>query len=343
MTPANSQRLSIGFVLLPRFTMLPFAGFVDCLRLASDEGDMSRQLRCHWTFMTSDGQSALSSCGAAISPCETYQPVENFDYLVVIAGVLKDKEMVDRATIDYLKQADRQGVPLVGICTGVFALIQAGLMHQRRCCVSWYHHADLTRRFPGGIPVSDQLFIDDGDRLTCAGGIASADLAAYLVERHLGRAWAKKSLHIMLIDEARQGNHPQPHPLVLNKVDNRQVRRAISLIEQHLGELISVDELAERVGCSRRALERHFRESLGVSPQKFSRDLRLRYGLWLLHFTSKSITEVGERCGFSDTAHFSRNFKDTFGYSPSEIRKGTVGLQEDLIDPFFLHIGKLGG
>ncbi|SHE80013.1 Transcriptional regulator GlxA family, contains an amidase domain and an AraC-type DNA-binding HTH domain [Modicisalibacter ilicicola DSM 19980] len=340
MTPANSQRLSIGFVLLPRFTMLPFAGFVDCLRLAADEGDMSRQLRCHWTFMTSDGEGALSSCGATITPCEQYQDPARFDYLVVIAGVLKDKEMVDRATIDYLKRADRQGVPLVGICTGVFALIQAGLMHQRRCCVSWYHHGDLVRRFGQVTPVSDRLFIDDGDRLTCAGGIASADLAAYLVERHLGRAWAKKSLHIMLIDEARQGNHPQPHPLVLNKVDNRQVRRAIAIIEQHLGELISVDELADRVGCSRRGLERSFRESLGVSPQKFSRDLRLRYGLWLLHFTSKSITEVGERCGFSDTAHFSRNFKDTFGYSPSEVRKGTVGLQEDLVDPFFLHIGK---
>ncbi|MGC3872219.1 GlxA family transcriptional regulator [Halomonas sp. GXIMD04776] len=343
MALANIQGLSVGFILLPRFTLLPFAGFVDCLRLAADEGDMSRQLRCHWTFMTSDGESALSSSGAAISPCETYQPPENFDYLVVIAGVLKDREMVDRATIDYLKQADRLGVPLVGICTGVFALIQAGLMHRRRCCVSWYHHGDLVKRFADITPVSDQLFIDDGDRLTCAGGIASADLAAYLVERHLGRAWAKKSLHIMLIDEARQGNHPQPHPLVLNKVDNRQVRKAISLIEQHLGELIPIDELAERVGCSRRALERHFRETLGVSPQKFSRDLRLRYGLWLLNFTKKSITEVGERCGFSDTAHFSRNFKDTFGYSPSDIRRGDVLLQKDLVDPFFLHIGKLDG
>ncbi|MFD2191650.1 GlxA family transcriptional regulator [Pistricoccus aurantiacus] len=340
---AGGHPLSIGFVLLPRFTLLPFAAFVDCLRLAGDEGDMSRQLRCRWTFMTVDGESALSSSGAAIAPCEPYRDPSAFDYLVVIAGVLKDREMVDSRTIDYLKQAERFGVPLVGICTGVFALIQAGLMQGKRCCISWYHHADLIRRFPASIPVPDQLFIDDGDRLTCAGGIASADLAAYLIERHLGRAWAKKSLHIMLIDEARQGNHPQPHPVVLGKVDNRQVRKAISLIEQHLGDTIHVDELAERVGCSRRALERHFRDSLGVSPQKFARDLRLRYGLWLLNFTKKSITEVGERCGFADTAHFSRNFKDNFGYTPSEIRKGEANLRQDLVDPFFLHIGKLGG
>ncbi len=53
---SQGEPLSVGFVLLHRFTLLPFAAFVDCLRLAADEGDRSRQLRCHWTFMTSVGQ-----------------------------------------------------------------------------------------------------------------------------------------------------------------------------------------------------------------------------------------------------------------------------------------------
>ncbi len=78
-------------------------------------------------------------------------------------------------------------MPLIGVCTGVFALIKAGVMGGRRCCVSWYHHGDLTRRFPDIEPVADRLFVDDGNRLTCAGGTAAADLAAYLVERHLAR------------------------------------------------------------------------------------------------------------------------------------------------------------
>ncbi|MFC0269665.1 GlxA family transcriptional regulator [Kushneria aurantia] len=337
---ATSGTLSVGFVLLPRFTLLPFAAFVDCLRLAGDEGDMSRQLRCRWHFMSADGAPVTSSCGAAISPCMPYSDPAQFDYLVVIAGVLEGEGGVDRQTIDYLERAAASGVPLVGICTGVFALLQAGLMNGRRCCVSWYHHDDLKRRFPEALSVPDQLYIDDGDRLTCAGGIASADLAAWLIERHLGRTWARKSLYIMLIDEARRGNAPQPHPMVLQKVDNRTVRRAISVLEQHLGDIVSMDELAERSGCSRRALERHFRESLGVSPQKFARELRLRYGLWMLNFTAHSITEIGERCGFADTAHFSRSFKDTFGFTPSEVRRKEVGVQEALIDPFILQVGK---
>ncbi|SEM61830.1 GlxA family transcriptional regulator [Halomonas caseinilytica] len=338
MTDSLAPPLSVGFVLLRRFTMLPFAAFVDCLRLAADEGDRSRQLRCHWVFMTSAGQDAISSCGAAITPCTAFREPTEFDYIVTIGGVQDEHDDVDETAIAYLRRAARAGVPLIGVCTGVFALIKAGVMGGRRCCVSWYHHGDLTRRFPDIEPVADRLFVDDGNRLTCAGGTAAADLAAYLVERHLGKAWAMKSLHIMLIDEVRRGDHPQPQPVVFDKVEDRVVRRAIGIIEQHLGEVITVDELARRVGTSRRNIERKFRDELGVGPQKFARDLRLRYGLWLLHYTAKSVTEIGERCGFSDTAHFSRHFRDAFGATPSTVRKTASGREAIQVDPFFLHI-----
>ena len=336
--PSQGEPLSVGFVLLHRFTLFPFAAFVDCLRLAADEGDRSRQLRCHWTFMTSSGEPAVSSCGASIAPCLTYQDPTAFDYIVVIGGVQNERDQVDTTALAYLRQAAQARVPLVGLCTGVFALIQAGLMAGRRCCVSWYHHRDMSQRFPAIEPVADRLFIDDGDRLTCAGGAAAADLAAYLVERHLGKAWAMKSLHIMLIEEARTGAHPQPQPVVFGKIEDRLVRRCIAVLEQHLGEAISMEALAERVGTSRRNMERRFRETLGVGPQKFARDLRLRYGLWLLHYSGKSITEIGERCGFADTAHFSRQFRSAFDMTPSQMRKRVGESGSDRVDPFFLHI-----
>lgn len=336
--PQQKLMLSVGFVLLHRFTLLPFAAFVDCLRLAADDGDRSRQLRCHWAFMTAEGQDALSSCGAAITPCQPFQPARMFDYLVVIGGVQDGGARLDQQTLRYLCDADRQGIPLIGLCTGVFALIEAGLMEGRRCCVSWYHHADLRRRFPDVRPVADQLYLDEGDRLSCAGGAAAADLAAYLVERHMGKAWAMKSLHIMLIDDVRKAEAPQPQPVVFSKVADRQVRRAIAILEQHLGQPVSVDELAERLAISRRSLERKFQQTLGVTPQHFARDLRLRYGLWLLHYSRHTITEIGERCGFADTAHFSRHFRKAFNMTPSAMRRQVAEEGATLADPFFLHI-----
>lgn len=317
--PARAQ-LSVGFILLPRFTLLPFSAFIDCLRLAADEGDSSRQVHCRWTIMGADRRPVQASCGIEVTPWERFADPKRFDYIVVVGGQLPAGPPADSATVAYLREADAKGVPLVGLCTGPFALIQAGLMRGRRCCVSWYHYHDLMQRFPDVTPVADQLFVADGNRITCAGGAAAADLAAWLVERHCGRTWAQKSLHILLIDHARRGSSSQPQPPPYEQVADNRVRRAILLIEQHLSEPLSTDALAARMSVSRRQLERGFRQELGVSPQVFSRQLRLRYGLWLLTHTGRSVTEIGAECGFADTAHFSRQFRALFGQSPSEAR-----------------------
>src|SRR3546814_14768593 len=78
-----------------------------------------------------------------------------------------------------------------------------------RACVSWSHHADFLEQLDGLGPVSDQIFIVVRDRLTCSGGAISAHLAAYLVEKHVGRAQSRKSLHIMIIDDALRAEKPQ--------------------------------------------------------------------------------------------------------------------------------------
>nr|WP_299244400.1 hypothetical protein [uncultured Halomonas sp.] len=60
-------------------------------------------------------------------------------------------------------------------------------------------------------------------------------------------------------------------------------------------------------------------------------------------YPKRSIIAVSERCSFTDTVHFSRNVKESFGYTLAEIRKGDAVLQQELVDPVFLHIGKLDG
>lgn len=319
-------RLSVGFILLPRFTMLPFAAFVDCLRLAADEGDTSRPVRCRWRFLSADGQTVAASNGAAVGPCERYDAVEleQFDYLVVCGGLLDARPSADARTIAFLQQAAAARVALIGLCTGPFALIQAGLMAGRRCCVSWYHYRDLQARFPDVVPVADRLFVVDGDRITCSGGTAAADLAAWLIERHIGRAWAQKSLRMLLIEGARRGNTAQPQPVLHEHVDDNRVRRAIHLIEQHFIDPPSTNALAATLDVSRRQLERAFMQSVGMSPSAFSRDLRLRYGLWLLQHTRRSITDISAECGFADNAHFARQFKRLFDQAPSTIERPAI-------------------
>ncbi|MDA8781970.1 GlxA family transcriptional regulator [Porticoccaceae bacterium] len=315
-----SPSLSVGFVLMPSFTLLPFSAFVDALRLAADEGDHSEQINCRWTVMGPNMDVITSSSGVTVQPWETYRDPAQFDYIVVVGGLLHETLNSGQHVINYLVRADQAHTPIIGLCTGSFAMIRAGLMDHRRCCVSWFHHKDLADRYASVTPVADQLFVDDGDRITCAGGAVAADLAAYIIERHLGQSWARKSLRILVMDNPRPANAPQPQPTSDYQVENKWVVKSLLLMEQNLSRPLSTDEIADRLSISKRQLERLFIADTGESLQKFYRKIRLSYGLWLLQNTQRSITDIAQECGFADTAHFSRAFRSVFEKRPTEYR-----------------------
>src|SRR5262252_2494869 len=153
---AHTPALDIGFVLAPNFTMLPFAAFIDAIRLAADEGDRSRQIACRWTVMGEGAQPITASCGVAITPWEPYRDPADFDYVVVVGGLLGKREGKgnsehdrDAAKVtDYLRAAAASKCVLVGLGTGTFILARAGVMDGYRSCVSWYHLNDFRTEFP---------------------------------------------------------------------------------------------------------------------------------------------------------------------------------------------------
>lgn len=332
-SPARPPALRVGFVLAHNFTLSALSLFVDTLRLAADEGDRSRPIRCHWSVMAARPQALRSSCGLTVDRMAPLGDPRDFDYVVVVGGLLDGGDQTDPETVAWLKRAAAAGVPLVGVCTGSFVLSRAGLMNRRRVCVSWYHAEDFALEFPDQIPVADRLFVDDGDRITCSGGAGVADLAAHLVERHVGRAEAQKALHVMQLQSARAGDAAQPHvPLDETPTDDR-VRRAFLIMEQNIAEPISIEAIAERIELSPRQLERLFRTALGERPAAVYRRLRLGHARWLIENTPKSLTAVAVETGFCDAAHFSRQFRAAFGTAPSELRAVRAAVARDARHP----------
>lgn len=320
---AARPRLSVGIVLAEHFTLSAFSLFLDPLRLAADEGDRSRPIRCRWAIMGSRPDPVRASCGVAVALTSSFVDPRELDYVVVVGGVLHAGRQVDAPTIAYLKRAADAGATLVGLCTGSFILCRAGLMDGRRCCVSWFHYQDFVAEFPDREAVADRLFVVDGDRITCAGGAGVADLANYLVERHLGRAAAQKSREVLLFDRAREGSAAQPHPAIAESAADPRVRRALLLMEQHLSDPLPISTIATRLGISVRQLERGFHAVLGLRPAEQYRRLRLRYARWLLDNTDRSVTDIALHAGFADCAHFSRQFKELHGFSPTGNRAAT--------------------
>jgi transcriptional regulator GlxA family with amidase domain len=313
----QKARLSVGFILARRFTLIAFANFVDVLRLSADEGDRSRRILCDWSVLSATMDPVTPSCGVAVQPNERLGDPRRFDYIAVVGGLIEEFENFDPAYIAYLRKAAALGIPLIGVCTGAFILHRAGLMDGYRCCVSWFHHEDFLDQFDGIEPISDQIFVIDRDRLTCAGGASSAYLAAHLVAQHVGRAQATKSLHMLIFDAAEPGEKPQPGVSLALATDDPIVKRALHLAQSNIEDPPSIAVLAGRLGLSPRQLERRFIRHLQKSPKQALTILRLAHSEHLLRITNHSIAEIATATGFCDASHFSRVFK--------ELRKTTPG------------------
>jgi transcriptional regulator GlxA family with amidase domain len=316
----GGPRLRVGFILANNFTLSAFSLFADTLRLAGDEGDLSRRIQCDWKVMSARAGTIRASCGLEVMPDAGLLDPHQFNYIAVIGGVLHRGDPVDRETEEYLRAAAGAGTPLIGVCTGTFVLARAGLLRGRRCCVSWYHHSDMIRDFDDIEPVSDRLFLIDGDRITSSGGAGVADLAATLVDRHVGASAAHKSMGILLFESARPETASQPLPAFVPQAAPPMVRRAISLMEQNLESPLTVAGLATRIGLGERQLTRVFMASLARPPGTVYRHIRVQYGRWLLDRSSRSVADIAAAAGFADAAHFGREFRRTYGTTPARFR-----------------------
>ncbi|WP_343501548.1 GlxA family transcriptional regulator [Alloyangia pacifica] len=320
-----TKRLRVAFLLAGRFTLSAFANFVDVLRLAADEADLSRPILCDWTVLSDTLGPVRSSCGVRVQPDTRLRNAGSYDYLVVVGGLISDEVALSPAELAYLRRQAAAGVPVVGLCTGVFILQELGLLKGYRCCVSWFHHQDFVDRFEAETPVSDQIFVVDRDRLTCSGGHGAAHLAAFLVQRHIGQSAAVKSLNIMMIDEAMSGEKAQPGQALTRRARDELVKRAVLRMQQHIELPKPIDEIARELGTSRRTLERRFLADLKQTPLKAYMELRLERALIRLRSSDASVTEVALACGFCDGPHLSRTLKAERGITPAEYRKAQGG------------------
>jgi transcriptional regulator GlxA family with amidase domain len=316
-------RIRVGFVLAQRFTLTAFAGFVDALRLAADDGDGSRQRDCVWAVLGDRNAPVISSCGASVQAWESFENPERFDYIVVVGGLLHGGQQVVPGTQAFLLAAARAGVGLVGLCTGSFVLARAGLLDGYLACVSWFHREDFQAEFPHQRLVANRMYVVDRDRMTCAGGTSVVHLAAHLIEKHCGRALASKSLRILLEDQPLPASTPQPESVVTRQANDSLVRRAMLLIEQKLAQPNPLVDIADGLGVSIRQLERRFMADVAISPREYKLQLRLARARWMIEHTDLSITDVGFECGFGDCSHFSRAFTSHFSVRPSVLRKAS--------------------
>ncbi|MEM6562392.1 MAG: substrate-binding domain-containing protein, partial [Planctomycetota bacterium] len=101
---------------------------------------------------------------------------------------------------------------------------------------------------------------------------------------------------------------------------DRLVDRAARLMRDETRWPLSITEVAEEVGVSRRTLEARFQRAIGCAPATYQRDRRMDLADRLVVGTRVPLIEIAFRCGFSGSANFSRSFRAAFGVTPSARR-----------------------
>lgn len=101
------------------------------------------------------------------------------------------------------------------------------------------------------------------------------------------------------------------------------VTSAIAHLEQHFGEALQMDAVAESIGCSRSRFYAAFRRETGMSPNDWLLRLRVEKAVRLLSRAgSPGVAEIAHATGFSSHAYFCQVIRKYTGRSPGEHRAG---------------------
>lgn len=98
----------------------------------------------------------------------------------------------------------------------------------------------------------------------------------------------------------------------------RTIRRALTYIDAHAHEPITVEDIAAAAGISTRGLQHAFRRALDTTPSQHLRTVRLAAAHRDLQHSAAPVNEVARRWGFSSPSRFARFYRDSYGRNPAQ-------------------------
>ena len=108
--------------------------------------------------------------------------------------------------------------------------------------------------------------------------------------------------------------------------DDALMERIMRSVNAHMSDSdYNVDVLASDVGLSRAQLHRKMKEITGIATGRFLRNLRMEQAARLLREGNVNVSQVADKVGYADQAHFSTAFKTHYGMSPSEYMEKNRG------------------
>lgn len=107
----------------------------------------------------------------------------------------------------------------------------------------------------------------------------------------------------------------------------KQMDKSMNYILSHLGEPLTLQDLAREACMSRSYYSAIFKSLNGVSVWEYIVAQRVNLAQYKLETTNDSIAQICGDCGFTGTANFNRAFKKITGKTPREYRHAACELK----------------
>lgn len=315
--PSNDGPQRVGFLLLPKFSLMAFAAASEPLRVANW---VSGKTLYEWWLLSEDGQPVSASNHMPCVPDYGLDQIVECDMVIVCASFEPEKAATEKS-INWLRRMARNGSKLGSLDTGSIILASAGLLDGYQATIHWENLETFADLFPKTEARQD-IFVVDRNRFTSAGGTSGMDMMLNLIRLQHGHELAIKVADEFIYTRIREAGHAQ-RPQLADRLAtaNKYVLQAVEIMEDHLEEVLKINQITAMIDLSQKELERLFKRWLKTTPAAYYKRLRMERAWSLLQQTNMSILEVAVSCGFSSQAHFSRNYTSWYGHAPSIDRR----------------------
>lgn len=203
-------------------------------------------------------------------------------------------------------------------CSAVFLLAEAGLLANRSATTTWWLAQIFRERHPDVRLDEGRMLVRDGAYLTAGSAFAQLDLALAVVTATMGAETARLCSRYMLIDR-RESQARYMIPSHVRHVDET-VLAAERFIDAHLGEAITITDLADAVAVSPKTLARRISAATGLSPVRFLQRRRLMEAVHLIETTTMTVETIATQVGYQDSTALRKIIKRELGTTPSALR-----------------------
>lgn len=243
--------------------------------------------------------------------------------LIVIPALFGDMQQAmdkNKNLLPWIKERYAEGAEVASLCVGAFLLAQTGLLNGKKCSTHWGFQNEFRTLFPE-VEVMDGSIITEEHRLYSSGGANSYwNLLLHLVEKYVGRETAILASKYFAVDIDRESQTAFAMFKGQKNHSDEAIKKAQELIEQHIDQKLSVEELADKVAVGRRSFERRFKQATNNTVLEYIQRIKIEAAKRSFENSRKNITEVMYETGYTDTKSFRVMFKKITGLTPIEYR-----------------------